>query len=405
MWSEYSMDTRQVIRRATILWMVFGCFCVALVSGAPGERIASAWDTIRNVEISGDQVVWAQGSGVIFLFRPYRIVRYDIPRKELVNVTAQDEKYVSYLEPSVSAARIIWRNGEYLGGQVSLLDIPSNMSMVLTSENADQPRISGEYVAWENIGNYQMEFEPGEIVLDAPPRIRNITYLDLPSLTVRNLRTGEEHRIPLHSHTNDRTLSLDGSLLAWDDPVNGTWRVFLHEFGTDSTRQVTDGPRSQRAPHISGDWMVWEDIRNNGDIVLQHLPTGTVKSIAEGLETQVSPRISGDRVIWLEGTGENRTIRLYDLFTGETIAVANISSWKADCQISWDRVVYLTHNKSTHQDEVYLVTLPARKVAEIPPTTTVLRTTTIPTPGFTAIVALAGIAMILGVRRWRRLRP
>jgi len=399
------MEKRMLLRRVILLCVILACFCVPLVTGATEERIATAWDTIRDVEISGDQVVLAQGSGVMFLFRPYRIVRYDIPRKELVNVTAQDEKYVSYSEPSVSAARIIWRNGELIGGQVSLQDITTNMSRILTSENADQPRISGEYVAWETVGNYQMEFEPGEIVLDAPPRIRNITYLDPPSLTVRNLRTGEEHRIPLHSHAEDRTLSLDGSLLAWDDPVNGTWQIFLHEFGNNVTWQLTDGPGSLRSPHISGDWVAWQDTGNSGDIVLHHLLSGTVKSIAEGPETQGSPRISGDRVIWLEGKGENWTIRHYDISTGETTMVAKIFSWKAECWISGEHVVYLTQNVSTHQDEVYLVTLPARKVAEIPPTTTVLRTTTIPTPGFTAIVALAGIAMILGVRRWRRLRP
>lgn len=64
-------------------------------------------------------------------------------------------------------------------------------------------------------------------------------------------------------------------------------------------RRITTDTALVGSPAISGDRIVWQDLRNgNPDIYLYDLASGTERRITTDASRQESPAVSGDRVVW-----------------------------------------------------------------------------------------------------------
>jgi len=73
-------------------------------------------------------------------------------------------------------------------------------------------------------------------------------------------------------------------------------------------------PHDQRYPAISGDWIIWMEIRNgNWDIYMYDLATGIETQITGGFNSQRYPAISGNRIVWEDYRTGNADIYMYDL--------------------------------------------------------------------------------------------
>jgi len=52
--------------------------------------------------------------------------------------------------------------------------------------------------------------------------------------------------------------------IVWDEDRYGNWDIFAYNIGTDTEIQVTNDSARQSTPRISGNLIVWEDLRNGG---------------------------------------------------------------------------------------------------------------------------------------------
>ena len=113
-----------------------------------------------------------------------------------------------------------------------------------------------------------------------------------------------------------------------DPPYDGNLDIYLHDFSTGKTVPVSTHPARQDLPDVSGDWVVWEDYRNNPDpapttaygaknidIFAKNMQTGEEFQLTDfdGLEYQ--PRIDNGRVFFLKTPpdGTPRAVFMIDL--------------------------------------------------------------------------------------------
>ena len=123
-------------------------------------------------------------------------------------------------------------------------------------------------------------------------------------------------------------------------PFNYSDDIFVLDRGTGGKRRITEVPAWRRNLEISGDWLVWQDRRNetgqdytNFDIYAYNLETGEEIPVAIAPGAQIQPAIHGNTVVWADNRDspamettkagcsncpENRfDIYAFDLATGE----------------------------------------------------------------------------------------
>ncbi len=125
-----------------------------------------------------------------------------------------------------------------------------------------------------------------------------------------------------------------------DPPFNYSDDIFVLDRATGEQRRITEAPAQRQALQISGDWLVWQDRRNetgqdytNFDIYAYNLETGQEIPVAIAPGAQIQPAIHGNTVVWADNRyspemettkagcsncPENRfDIYAFDLSTGE----------------------------------------------------------------------------------------
>jgi beta propeller repeat protein len=78
---------------------------------------------------------------------------------------------------------------------------------------------------------------------------------------------------PICTDLNDqRYPAISGNLILWTDIRKGKWNTYMYDLSTSNKNRITSGLNSQRYPAISGDRIIWEDYRDgNGDIYMYDL--------------------------------------------------------------------------------------------------------------------------------------
>ena len=90
--------------------------------------------------------------------------------------------------------------------------------------------------------------------------------------------------------------------VVWGDYRNGNWDIYMCDlslngkeggcFGNDKKTQITTDPKNQQYPSISGDKIVWRDLRNDyGDIYMYDLSTEKETQITTDSKHQRQPSI------------------------------------------------------------------------------------------------------------------
>lgn len=90
-------------------------------------------------------------------------------------------------------------------------------------------------------------------------------------------------------------------------PFNYSDDIFVLDRATGEQKRITEAPARRKGLEISGDWLVWQDRRNetgqhyvNYDIYAYNLRTGEEMPVAVAPGSQRSPAIYGDTVVWAD---------------------------------------------------------------------------------------------------------
>ena len=172
----------------------------------------------------------------------------------------------------------------------------------------------------------------------------------------KNTGTGEERRIS-DSPDVDQKAAVNGNLIVWQrcPASGGNCDVFLYDWSTGLTTQITNTPDGdERLPSIEGRNVVYQGVRNGEqDVFIYNLDTGVEKQLSLP-GAQFNPHISGDYVSFDDLATAVYHVKLWNYTTGDVFQIPAGTSAQYLNKINGNRVVY-TDDRDTDLD-IYMYT-------------------------------------------------
>lgn len=156
--------------------------------------------------------------------------------------------------------------------------------------------------------------------------------------------------------------------------------IFLYDIATGKTRQITSNIAGQISPKVCGDYIVWEDNRNDSvkdknpewDIYLYNITSGEEKMITTAPGIHTNPSINDNKVVWEDGRNfkgkkelrwggnvpENNTdIYMYDIETGKEAVIASGPLQECNPTVYGNYIAWEDRNTNGFAAEIYLYNL------------------------------------------------
>lgn len=159
---------------------------------------------------------------------------------------------------------------------------------------------------------------------------------------------------------DDLAPKTNGSVIVWQGEGEKSQEIYLFDWSSEITKQLTNDLNEDFLPQIWGDWVVWcaqpqkEGVLQAGEVFLYRISTQTITCLSQlvdpgNLAHDSSPRIgyleqedalafgggvSGPLVFWPQEKGENNTSFLYHLDTGRFQTVPPGFLWPENRQRS-----------------------------------------------------------------------
>lgn len=164
--------------------------------------------------------------------------------------------------------------------------------------------------------------------------------------------------------------------------------VYIYDIVDDSTLQITTNTKGQTEPKIFGDYIVWQDNRNDTvndmipewDIYLYKISTKEEKLITTAPGIHTNPSINEDIIAWEDGRNfsgdivhrwgsnvpENNTdIYMYNITTGEEKAIATGPLQESAPSIYGNYIVWEDRNNKSQAADIYLYDIDKNKKIQI----------------------------------------
>lgn len=240
--SSHKMNA--IIEGDMVYWRGLGGVC--------GYNLTS--ETLLCDNINADWILRADGSYLAYARRilgqgeEIRVRDYSVsPPNDWIVI--DDSRDFDDLYFDISGTKLVWilngprtSTGE-IPGNLMVTDILTGEEAFLGSSTAYAPRISGELVVY---GDW---------------RFHHDTYDG--DLFSYNLTTGVERQI-----TNNGKLfwepAVSGDVIVWADIRSGNSDIYMFDFSSNQEIQLTDDSFEQVTPEIDGDKIIWQDYRNGG---------------------------------------------------------------------------------------------------------------------------------------------
>ena len=270
----------------------------------------------KNPTMSGDMVVWQDGST-----GNWDIRRYDLLRDQEAPVASLP---YSEKEPSISGNRIVWQRSTQSGDwDIYGVDLGSGHRFAVSTVPGTQesPKISGDYVVWQDMRNGDWDIYGYDI--------------------------GREEEFPICTEPGDQVAPhLYWDTVVWQDAREGRWDIHGYHMGTGKHFFIPTAGHSRR-PKVSGSVVVWEE---DGRILGYDLRRKSTFLVFSDEEEQAGPYISANRVVWLTRS------RGGDALRGRTVAFSafglpylKITPVKDDLALQWE----IIGPEKEHRFDVY----------------------------------------------------
>lgn len=269
----------------------------AMIAQAPGFEEQMTFDSIFDWDPRVDEqyVTWTQyeGQGKVWF--------YDMKtgnRQMVANINSDQNN------PDISGGIIVWDDSRHKNSDIYSYNIPMHKEapVHVDTTNKFKPAVSQDMVVFEDFGNDD---------------IRDIGLV----------KVGTSAR-PVHINPNGKDKAnpdIDEDWIAYQqlDDNKNDWNIYIYNYKTDKTVQVTRDIRIQQNPRISGDFVVWEDNRNGKwDIFMYDIKKEMTTAVTFDDFDNVEPAVSGSKIVWTRYDQENNSdIYMVDLQIPKTYAV------------------------------------------------------------------------------------
>ena len=242
------------------------------------------------------------------------------------------------LTPDVSGDRVVFAE---IG--IMLINITTGSTVRLTNQNDgslpvselrhnQNPWIDGDRIVWtEHDGVSYSGVSGGRIVL-------------------LNLTTGKKEYVPAGMPGNQSYPRISGNYIVWNDYRDNKDYPGLYLFDIRNGTETRLTSSIIGIPVIQGDSVFWEEKNSMGiDTIIRYkISTGTRAELGPGWmgQTQAIPPVSDDRIVWRVSRSssnmreEQGAIMVMDLRTGEKSQITSFEKGVSFPVISGDRIVY-----------------------------------------------------------------
>ena len=270
------------------------------------------------------------------------------------------------LTPDVSGDRVVFAE---IG--IMLTNITTGSTVRLTNQNDgslpvselrhnQNPWIDGDRIVWtEHDGVSYSGVSGGRIVL-------------------LNLTTGKKEYVPAGMPGNQSYPRISGNYIVWNDYRDNKDYPSLYLFDIRNGTETRLTSSIIGIPVIQGDSVFWEEKNSMGiDTIIRYkISTGTRAELGPGWmgQTQAIPPVSDDRIVWRVSRSssnmreEQGAIMVMDLRTGEKSQITSFEKGVSFPVISGDRIVYTRGARDDwfkEPREVVLYTLAAPRPSAI----------------------------------------
>jgi len=153
------------------------------------------------------------------------------------------------------------------------------------------------------------------------------------------------------STSNQENPVISGDYIVWQDSRNDDqYDIYMYDISTEQETRLTSGTAHQMYPAISGDRIVWQDF-GDGYIHMYDILTETETQITQG----TAPDISGDRIVCQKNIDGNLQIYMHDLSTGLETQITTDNSHHYSPAIAGDIVVW--HDNRNGNNDIYMYDL------------------------------------------------
>lgn len=153
--------------------------------------------------------------------------------------------------------------------------------------------------------------------------------------------------------------AISGDVVVYGDLRNGNYDVYAFDIATRVETPVGVGTGTQQHPDVSGDWAVYEDSRSTLEVRARNLVTGedfqASPSVTSAAESE--PAVSDSNLVYVTNRASNYDIYLYNLNsrTERPLTTSRASSTRP--AVSGSYVVWQEHLDGTGDDDIMLYDL------------------------------------------------
>lgn len=148
---------------------------------------------------------------------------------------------------------------------------------------------------------------------------------------------------------------VSGDIIVWKDLRNGNFDIYMHDLSDHSEHEISINPAYQNVPATNGSTVVWQDDRagqDNNDLYMRKAPRPgetpeNEQMLVTGMGQQLLPAVSGNTVVYvneLSGAGTEtepqNDIYKVDLETREVLALCSAAGSQWQPRIDGTRVVW-----------------------------------------------------------------
>jgi beta propeller repeat protein len=173
-----------------------------------------------------------------------------------------------------------------------------------------------------------------------------------------------EKRITTNTAQQDLPV-ISGNGIVWQDMRNGNWDIYMYDLFTGKEKRITTNTANQNNPDISLGRIVWADYRSgNWDIYMYDISTSKEKRITTNTAQQDVPIISENGIVWQDMRNGNWDIYAYDISTGKEKRITTNTASQVLPDISGNRRIVWQDMRNGNWD-IYMYDLSTGKEKRI----------------------------------------